>query len=270
MKLFNKVTTFFLLSINFSNAATFTDSQLENACRNAREYNKNNNIPAAYTEFAKLGDTYAEAATKIFDTSKDSLERCVIQAHWLNVVGEKEKEKNYDRYGKQYQSNYINLVCKEKKLPKTDRIEKLYGDTLKDMHLPDELSIDKVLNRQPRNSMFRYIQNGFCNIMVGRGLDYKNGEWYDAISLRNEPERHAIFQNKADISEHDADWLAFKTSMRTGLVSKGCFEVIAKSFTKAAYQEAATTAKDVLTNFFHSFGNPPTKGCGDNPRKHSL
>ena len=115
------------------------------ACEKAYELNKAGNIPAAYNEFAKIGDSYAVAATKIFDTSRVTMERCVIQAHWLNVVGVDEKEKYFDKYGKRYQHNYIDLVCKNKKLPKTDQIEKLYGDTLKDMDLPDSLSIDKVL-----------------------------------------------------------------------------------------------------------------------------
>lgn len=262
-----------LFLFSFAQAASFTDAQLDNACKKAREFNQKGNITAGYLEFAKIGDMYAEAAAKIFDNGQDTLERCVIQAHWATVVGKEIQDKYFDKYGKQYQSNYINLVCSERKLPKTDRIEKLYGDTLLLMGLPDALSIDKVLNRQPKNSYFRYTQNLFCNIMSGKGVHYSQGEWYDAIALGNDRSRVSEHQYRAEASTRYADWLAFTTSMRTGLVSLGCFETIAFTFTKAAYKEAAKTPKaayheaakytsEVLTDLFRSFGKSPVKQCG--------
>ena len=204
-----------LSSLNvFADAPSQDD--LSEACEKAYEFNKEGNIPAAYNEFAKIGDTYAVAATKIFDTSRVTMERCVIQAHWLNVVGADEKDKYFDKYGKRYQHNYIDLVCKNKKLPKTDQIEKLYGDTLKDMDLPDSLSIDKVLNRQDRNSKFRILQNVSTHVLNGEiSFDEKmlKGEWYDAINI--DSSRISKHQYKANISANKADNVAFMTSMLT-------------------------------------------------------
>jgi hypothetical protein len=248
----------------YAYAANFTNAELDNACKKSREFNKNGKITEGYLELAKLGDSYAEAASKIFDNSKDTLERCVIQAHWLTVVGGETKDKYFDRYGKQYQSNYIELVCKERKLPKTDRIEKLYGDTLLFMGLPDSLSIDKILNRQPKNSWFRYTQNLFCNIMSGKGVHYKEGEWYDAIALGSDRSRVTEHQYRADTSSRYADWLAFTTSMRTSVVSPGCFKTITATFIKAAYDEAAKDTHNVLAKLYHSFGSAPTVTNSDN------
>lgn len=193
-----------------------SEHELSLACEKAYEFNKEGNIPAAYNEFAKIGDSYAVAATKIFDTSRVTMERCVIQAHWLNVIGADEKEKYFDKYGKRYQHNYIDLVCNHKKLPKTDQIEKLYGDTLKEMDLPDALSIDKVLNRQERNSKFRILQNVSTHVLNGEiSFDEKilKGEWYDAINI--DQSRVSMNQYKAEISANKADNIAFMTSLMT-------------------------------------------------------
>lgn len=256
--------------------AILTDAQLrklDNICTKARAYNEQGKITEGYKLFASLGDSYAAAASKIFDSSKVTMERCVIQSHWIRVVGFDTKDKLFDQYGKQYQSNYIELVCNVKKLPRTARIERLYGDTLKDMKLPDSLSIDKVLNRQPRGSAYRKFQNLFCNVMNGSLSLEKNGEWYDAISI--DRGRVSDNQYKADISEKDADNLAIQTSLLTGPVCAALFgEKIVKSSLlfktvdwavhkeRSLYKRAANMANKYLNlDFLHSLGSSPTKSC---------
>lgn len=249
-----------LISFNTSFASgpepinALTDKDFREICPKALMLNSRNDISAAYMLFANKGDVYAVAAENIFNTKKVTMERCVIQAHWLNVVGKKVKDEKFNEYGQYYQSTYINFVCNSKNnpkhlLPTSDQIENLYGEALKVKKLPDILSIDKVLNRQERNTINRKLQHTGT---MGIKMDLAIGtEWYHAIHLNKD--RWSTKQHKADISPNEANRLAMMTSLSAIPV---CAELETKEKLHAIANSAMETFNTVAT-----WVNPPAPDC---------
>jgi hypothetical protein len=247
---------FFLISTLVLNTAiasgpfaNLSDKDFHNLCQNAYNLNEKNNIPEAYKLFADQGDKYAMAAEKIFDTNRVTMERCVIQAHWLNVVGPKMKDKYFNAYGSYYQKSYIIFVCSKKRLPDSAEIENLYGQALYDMRLPDALSIDKVLNRQERTSRFREFQHvGTMGLKQNRNI---GNEWYDSIELNQE--RVSRFQHKAEVSEDEANNLAIETTL---LTIPACFALK----TKQEFQKITSAVNGILQHVINIV-IPPKPNC---------
>ena len=242
-------------SYAFGPFQNMSEKQFDKLCSDARSFNEHDNYPAAYKLFADQGDVYAASAEKIFDTKRVTMERCVIQAHWLNVVGKERKDQAFDDYGKYYQSTYINFVCDKKRLPNTFEIENLYGNALRVKKLPDALSIDKVLNRQG-DTFFKKVQTISTRVIKWDSTIGSN--WNDAIYLNEATGRTTTKQSKADISENEADNLAMLTSLRT-------IPVCAKLETKEKLHALANSALEV----FHTVSNwvsPPKPDCL--PKQH--
>jgi hypothetical protein len=116
----------------------------------AKERAANGDVAGAWRELARHGDDYAESAAKIIgqkDAPRDLL-ACIVDAHWLRVVGADAKAQHFDAVAVRHLANYLALVDKNGgKLPDTRAIERSYRDAVVVEGLPPLVAIDALLSR---------------------------------------------------------------------------------------------------------------------------
>lgn len=140
------------------------------------ELNSSGRVFEAWLLLAQQNDGYAKSATRIFG-KKITVEKCVVEGNWKNVVGEEVRSKLYLPYAQLYQHYYIEFLKTQHRYPNTLEIETMYRNADDALGLPQSVSVDLMMNLVPTDWKRRIFFDDFSSLL-GIGQDASPKYWY--------------------------------------------------------------------------------------------